>query len=146
MTLRIKILTLLHSLLPVTIAGLIYVAFRSVDLKMFDWFYSIGLEDAIQAYRDTLSPTKQYIPNWIYLSLPNALWVYSFTSSLIIIWSNQTSILKYWLVIPFALGVIVEFLQYINIIRGTFDIVDLSLSLIGWILSIVIVKSKIKSI
>ncbi len=137
-------LSLINSVLPLLVAGLLYLAFRSTDLLMFKWLNAIGLHDSIEAYRGTLLSIKDNVPSWMYFSLPNALWVYAFTSSLIIIWSNQVKVLRFWLLFPLLLGVIIELFQLVHFVRGTFDIVDLLLSLVAWSLSILIVNSKIK--
>jgi hypothetical protein len=135
---------IINVIFPLFIGGLIYIFFRSTSLRMFGWFETLGLNNLINEARIALSVTKNQLPKWVYFSLPDGLWVYSFTSALVLIWEGEFSYLKYWLVIPFFLGVVVEILQGINIFIGTFDVLDLSFSLIGFILSICVLKNKIE--
>lgn len=128
-----------HTLFPILIGGLIYLGFRDKSLTMFNWVNHIGLNDAISSFRQECSVYKLEIPNWVVYSLPDGLWTYSFTSSICLIWEKKNKI--YWMFFPFIIGVGLEVLQFFNIVSGTFDIVDLAVSLIAFVLSILILKS-----
>lgn len=118
-----------------TIGMLLYVSFRSTSLKMFGWVDNIGFAELTNLIRGFFYPFKKSLPNWIYYSLPDALWLYSFTSIYLILWNNQ---INYWLIIPFFFGCFVEIAQALKIFEGTYDPIDLILSLIAFILSIFI--------
>ena len=137
-------LFILHSLLPIIIGGLFYIAFRSKTLIMFNWFKQIGIENVIFNIRDKISFFKYLLPNWIYFSLPDGLWIYSFTSFLLIYWDNKFEYCKYWLLIPFTSSIVVEILQLLKMFPGTFDIIDLFFLTLGFSLSLIIINLKFK--
>lgn len=131
--LSIVLQTFFHCFLPIILGGMIYVLFRPLSLKMFDWFEFIGLMDIILKMRD-FSQNYLFFPNWFYYALPDGLWTYAFTSSFMLIW-GKSSTLKYWLAIPFILSIIPELLQYFNLLVGTFDLYDLLFQLFGFFIS-----------
>lgn len=132
-----------HIFLPVFTGGLIYIAFRSKSLVMFDWFELIGFSDIITFIRGYTIPVKNKVPNWIYLSVPNCMWVYSFTSALMLLWKKDLNLLKIWLLIPVAFGIFAEVLQWLGLFPGTFDSIDLLLGVLGFVLSYVTIISLI---
>lgn len=107
---------------------------------MFSWFENIGLTLFIDDIRKIINPFKEYLPNWIYFSLPDSLWVYSFTSAILLMWNNEIVKAKYWLLIPFISGCLVEIAQGLKLIEGTFDPVDLIGCIVAFILSIFIIN------
>ena len=102
---------------------------------MFGWFCNLGFIELINLVRGFFNPFKKYLPTWIYYSLPDALWVYSFTSIYLILWNNR---INYWLIIPFFFGCLLEIAQSLKIVDGTYDPIDLIFSLLAFILSIFI--------
>lgn len=133
-----------HILLPIFIGGLIYLSFRHTTLNMFKWFELMSLSNFINSIRETLHPIRTILPNWIIYSLPDGLWVYSFSSSFLIIWQDNLNAVKYWLLIPLLLGTFAEVLQLLKILPGTSDLIDFFVCIIASILSILFVKLKIK--
>ena len=89
-------------------------------------------------------PFKNHIPSWAYFSIPDGLWVYSFSSALLILWGDQYERGKYWLLIPIFTSNISELAQGIKIFPGTFDIIDFTFCMIAFSLSIMIVTPKIQ--
>ena len=85
------------------------------------------------------------IPNWVKYSLPDALWLFSFTYIIINIWNykiNEHSF--FWVFSATLIGIFSEIGQLIELIPGTFDKVDLILLLIAAILpfkSIILLKT-----
>lgn len=138
------ILIVLHSLTPLLLGGLLYISFRSTTLKMFSWFQYIGVDSLILTIRQEFSTLKLYLPQWTYYSLPDGLWVYSFTSALLILWNNQFKNVKFWLLIPLFSGAIIEVAQGLKILPGTFDILDLTFTTFALFLSIIFIKLKFK--
>jgi hypothetical protein len=122
-------------IIPLIIGVLLYVSFRSTSIKMFGWFYNFGFRELTNLIRVFFNPFKKCLPSWIYYSLPDALWVYSFTSIYLILWNNR---INYWLIIPFFFGCLFEIAQSLKIVDGTYDPIDLIFSLIAFILSIFI--------
>jgi hypothetical protein len=85
---------------------------------------------------------KSDLPYWVYFSLPDGLWVYSFSCALLILWRNNHEMAKYWLLIPFFSGIIIEIAQGLKVFRGTFDIIDLIFSIVALLSSILIINYK----
>lgn len=86
------------------------------------------------------SLAKKYItiiPNWIIYSLPDGLWVYSFSAMLYLIWRENFKITQKIFFFPFIVLCGMELLQLIKIINGTFDIIDIFTSLIMYGLLII---------
>lgn len=134
---------LIHAILPLSLGGLIYISFRSTNLKMFSWFEILNIDSYIFIIRFKLIEYKVFFPSWFYFSLPDALWAYSFSSSILIFWINNLKIGKLFLSIPLSYIIFSEFLQLLEIIRGTFDILDLIISIIGIIISYKFIKTQI---
>jgi hypothetical protein len=137
-------LAVLHCLAPLLLGGLIYILFRSTELRMFKWLSFLGLKSETFSARAVFSEFKIHLPNWFLYSLPDGLWTYSFTSALIIYWGYDNHELKIWLLIPLISGLLVEILQGIKFFPGTFDYLDLFFSSSGLLLSYVIIKQKFK--
>ena len=137
-------LTIIHCLAPLLLGGLLYVLFRSTKLRMFEWFSFIGLTGAIQSSRTMMFDFKNHIPNWVYFSLPDGLWIYSFTSAIIIYWNNDNKKIRLWLLIPIATGIFIEILQGLKLFSGTFDYLDLTFSILGISLSKIVINHKFK--
>lgn len=134
----------IHVAIPIIIGGLIYISFRSLSLRMFEWFEWCSIDYSTSLIRSTFYPLRSYFPPWFYYSLPDALWVYSFSSALLILWDNNFRKVKYWLLIPVMSGILIEFLQGFNLFSGTFDLLDLVFSISGLLLSIFFINNKFK--
>src|SRR5690554_1173370 len=102
---------------------------------MFQWYEKMGLGTQIMSFRGMMSGVKPILPSWVYYSLPDGLWVYSFTSALLILWNNERDIGRFWLAIPFFCGVFIEILQGLNFLPGTFDYMDIAFSILGFLIS-----------
>ena len=108
----------LHIILPIFVGSVIYVLFREKTLLMFDWFSYLKLDFIIDSLRNNFYGYRIYIPKSILFSLPDALWVYSFTMFLSIYFKNRIL-----LSMIFIGSIITEILQLWFVI-GTFDIYD----------------------
>ena len=80
---------LLNVILPLFTGGFIYLLFRSERLIMFDWIRFLGFKESLDLLRNDFNSLKSFIPNWVLFSLPDGLWVYSFSSAIIIIWNDN---------------------------------------------------------
>jgi len=109
---------------------------------MFNWFDTIGILDFIQTFRNYFIGIKEIVPIWVNYSLPDALWVYSFTSTILLFESNW-KVLKFWLLVPFLFGPLIEIFQLFRLFPGTFDPSDLLFTSIAFITSILIFNYKI---
>jgi hypothetical protein len=130
----------LHCFLPLTLGGLLYLLFRSNELKMFLWLEMLGVKPAITSIRTASSQFNELMPNWAYFSLPDGLWVYAFTAALILYLREQA---KQWLVLPLLFGPIIEIFQFFNVFPGTFDFVDLLFTLCAYICSILFLRKNL---
>ena len=121
----------LHVILPLLTGGLIYILFRADSLLMFRWFDKLGAGDFINSCRQ--HTVGQFtLPTWVVYSLPDALWIFSFTSLMIAIWKGKFSIHSvFWVFIAPTIGLLSEIGQAFHFVRGTFDITDLTLILIA---------------
>lgn len=129
-----------HVFLPL-LAGLsIYMLFRAQSLIIFDWFVGTGLWEFVELLRARSAALNDLIPGFMIFSLPDALWVYSLTSLMLIIWngSGGTSRLI-WISLGLILGAGAEIGQLLGLVRGTFDAVDLLLCIVAAVASLVLI-------
>ena len=131
---------MIHVIIPLVIGGFIYVFFRVKTLRFFVWINKIGFSDIVNEIRTITYPYKEIFPNWFLNSFPDGLWVYSFSAMLFFTSKNYFIRNKILLMLPFVLVLIMEVLQLLHIICGTFDIMDLVISLIMNLLLITILK------
>jgi hypothetical protein len=137
-----KFLLFVHGVLPIILGGSIYILYRSTDLRIFNWINCLGMREHVDFIREFSVSSRYLIPKWLIYSLPDGLWIYSLTSTFLIIWRKNEKKVKLWLIIPLVFGILVEVLQGFNMFHGTFDILDLILLIIGFISSIILLKKK----
>lgn len=143
MTIKLR-LALYNSILPLILGAFIYISFRSNSLLMFRWFNLLHLDFVVVYLRKNIYFHIAKLPSWLIYSLPDALWVYSLISTIFIIWGMDFLKMKFWLTISLLIAPLLEFLQFLKLFPGTFDIIDLLFYLIGSILSLTIVKYNLK--
>ena len=120
-------------ILPLLIGGLIYILFRADSLLMFRWFDSIGLGQTIKSIRSSIGQPN--LPSWTVFSLPDALWIFAFTNFMLIIWRDKFSGQSIpWIFIAPTIGLLSEIGQAFHLVRGTFDLTDLTLIVIASII------------
>lgn len=138
-------------LLSICIGGLIYICFRSSDLMMFRWFDYIHLSDTISRIRKFSYSYEIENNDWIIYSLPDGLWMFSFTTVILYIWRNTINIKNLvWVIIMPIIAFFTEISQKYQLIKGTYDPNDLFAYLFGFIFSCIffsnclqIIKTKI---
>lgn len=108
----------LHIILPIFVGSTIYVLFREKTLLMFDWFSYLKLDFITDSLRNNFYGYRTYIPKNILFSLPDALWVYSFTMFLSIYFKNRI------LLSIIFIGSIITEISQLCFVVGTFDIYD----------------------
>lgn len=127
MIMQIKKKNIILGLIPVILGGIIYMTYRADSLLMFKWFRNqVQINSLITFLRTNFTLQNLKIPNWAKYSLPDALWILSFTYLILLIWDfkiNKQSIM--WISFPPLIGLFSELGQLIHIIPGTFDITDL---------------------
>lgn len=73
--------------------------------------------------------------------LLDALWAYALMFCLFIILGNTLTALKKSIVISVVLSIVMELLQLLNVVVGTFDICDIFVEIVAiFITSIIIIK------
>jgi hypothetical protein len=109
--------------LPILIGGGIYSLWRSKQLMVFRWYRWVGLTTAVEIARERLAGIKHFIPAPILYSLPDALWVYSFTALMYLLWLDEPPGYEraLWILLPVSMGIGAEFGQLLKVVPGTFD-------------------------
>ncbi len=124
-------------LLPLTSGGLTYILFRKDSLRMFSWFHKIGLSELISSARVFASSFAP--PDWVIYSLPDALWLFSFTSLILLLWENKlTRNAIFWSTAATVIGICSEIGQALKLVPGTFDSLDLLFLLLASTLSFIL--------
>ena len=116
--------------------GLIYICFRSSDILMFRWFDYLHISDTIFRLRKFIHNYKIEFSDWIIYSLPDGLWMFSYTTVILYIWSNTITRRNYfWIIIMPIVALLTEVGQKYHLINGTFDANDVIAYLLGFVLS-----------
>ena len=124
--------------ISIVVGAFIYVCFRSANLLMFKWFSYLKFDYAVVQLRSRFNKLI-ILPEWALYSLPDCLWIFSFTTLILFIWGNTiTKKNIYWISFIPLFAIISELFQLINIIRGTFDVNDILAYIIGFGMSIFI--------
>jgi hypothetical protein len=133
---------ILFVLLPILVGGLIYIVSRPKSLKMFKWFENINIDNLTNSIRDEFIHIEY--PYWVKYNLPDFLWVFSFTSLILIIWNKKiVSENISYIIFPVSVGVLSEIGQLFGIINGTFDLMDILFYSLGGLLStLIFINSK----
>ncbi len=125
-----------NGIIPILFGGLIYVFWRPSSLVMFSWFEFLRIHKAIDVLRGNLNFVMDVLPDWVLFSLPNAIWVYSLTYMMLLIWYKEKSKAKYlFIALGPVLGIGIEFAQLFGIIPGVFCFVDLILCIFATVMS-----------
>lgn len=129
---------LLNVILPLFIGGLLYIFFRDQSLRMFRWFGQLGLSEYMRDIRASVYPMARYVPDWAVYSLPDGLWVYSFSSAHHMLWKGNRAALGFFLMMAMIFGCGAEAMQALGLVSGTFDWTDFIFCLSAVLLSIII--------
>lgn len=130
---------LIGHFLTLIVGGLIYISFRVDSLVMFRWFCSFSLKNLIDSLREMTLVYKSFLPDWLLYSLPDGLWVFSYVSLILLLWDNELSGLNiFWIFLMPILAIASELGQLLNLIPGTFDIIDLIFYILGTIMPLII--------
>lgn len=130
----------LFGFIPILFGGLIYVVSRAETILFFNCTKAIGIENEIKAIRGFFKDHQ--LSEWFKFNLPDLLWVFGFTSVMIVIWKNYKSKIKvFYIVLPLLIGISSELIQFYNPIYGTFDFNDIVCYILGTIMSIIILKT-----
>jgi hypothetical protein len=137
-----KTIKILVAFIPLIIGGIIYIIYRTENLKMFNWFKKIGILNIIRSIRNSEVIKNIKIKDWIIYSLPDALWLLSLNFTILIFWKYKiTKHSIIWIIIIIIVGIYSEIGQYINKIPGTFDKRDLILLITAIIIPFLFIKN-----
>jgi hypothetical protein len=76
-------------------------------------------------------------PAWFVYNLPDGLWVYGYTSIMLMIWNGTLEKANsIWVFLPVILAVISEFGQLFGVVPGTFDYFDIVFMLLAQLISL----------
>ena len=124
------------ALLLFVLGGYIYIAFRTTSLRMFCWFNNLGLHEIIMINRRMLSDIQ--IPEIIKYCIPDGLWTLSYILFMDAIWTPDVKKqILFCCIIP-IIGSFSEILQYFNVVKGTFDIVDLLCYIVPYVIYLIL--------
>lgn len=142
---RLNNAALAIQVLSIISGGLIYCVFRTKSLLLFDWIRFLSLEAPIDLIRTISYDSMSIIPNWLLFSLPDGLWVFSYSCLIWCIWDfklNRGNIFWFALLPGLALGS--EVMQLFRVLSGTFDCVDMLAYITGFLAPLFIFNINIK--
>ena len=125
----------LVSVLSMLLGGIIYLLWRSPTLLMFSWCRSLGIYGIVLQMRSSLEFVKEYLPSWFFYSLPQALWCFSGLCSIHAVWIKNNGMHEpFWIALTLMMPLMTEIFQFFHVIPGTYDIVDLFLIVVLFLL------------
>ena len=132
---RIKVALVLLAVVILFSGGIVYIMFRPDWLLMFDLFKSLHLSNIVESIR----MTHHFLPQWAEYSLPDGLWILSYTLLIGCIWNFD--IRRCWLFITILpiIALVDEILQFYGLVPGTFDLLDLMFYSLGSFIGILII-------
>jgi len=123
----------------------IYLFARPKECLVLSLLDFLGLGKEISLIRATTIPMSKSIPNWLIFSLPDGLWVLSYTCLILYIWNfnlNRKNI--FWFVLLPILALGSEIMQSFHIISGTFDYFDIAAYIVGFLVPLIIFNIDVK--
>lgn len=66
---------------------------------------------------------KRFIPATVNYNLSDGIWAYALQSCILIVWDRKINI--FWVILTFLFSLTFELLQYLHVIRGTGDVLDI---------------------
>jgi len=106
---------------------------------VFSWLDTIGLRTTIQNIRHTNFISYIRPNNFIKYSLADGLWIFSYTSAMLILWDNKVTTKNiFWLALLPTIGITTEIAQFFGFLNGTFDIADVLCYMAGFFSPIIL--------
>lgn len=143
----VKILIII--VIPLMVALSIYALFRTDKLTVYYWFPILKqIRHALISKLDfNLNFLSKPVRGFLIYSLPDGLWLYSFTCFMILIWDNSKSKFKYfWMYIGTLIALTQKLGQGLGIFSGTFDINDVVIYLIATLVATLITKKYFREV
>ena len=119
-----------HVFLPIFLGGMIYSLFRDTNLVIFRLIDHNLLNSFILSLQQRSMPIAGLFPQWLWYSLPDALWCYACISLCLICWKEGPLFFKaFYLFVAIVLCLGFEVGQLLNMVPGTFCVYDLIFSI-----------------
>lgn len=135
---NMTVLSIILSVLLFFAGGMIYLLYRTTNLIMFEWVEYVDLGNSIRYLRNEMAYYS--LPQWIKFSLPDGLWVLSYVIFMGTIWKFKLRESLFYILLLPIISVFSELLQLFDLLRGTFDIVDLIFYLFASVLGILYIN------
>lgn len=130
-------------LLSLILGTAIYLSFRAETLLVFAWVRYFGCGDAVEWLRAAASPYASVMPSWILYSLPDGLWIFSYTCLMLAIWGGCPGWGNgIWFGCVPLLGLTSEILQRTGWIPGRFDWMDLLFYSLGFLIPLSLLRRR----
>ena len=102
----------------------IYLLFRSKSLNIYQWCTALGLSSVIDNLREQVQNWN--ISEFVKFSLPDGLYCTAYILIIDAIWYKDKGIMKCVIIsfVPFV-TFCSEIMQYLGLVKGTFDVYDL---------------------
>lgn len=130
---------LLASILSLSLGTAIYLLFRKSSLKIFNWLEKLKIDFLSLDIRKFSISNAERLPNWFLYSLPDGLWICSYVCLMIYIWNFRIHLQSiFWISIAPFIAIISEIGQAVNLVKGTFDFLDLLFYILGFIIPLLL--------
>ena len=128
--------SLFVALISLSLAGMIYILFRSTDMYMFLPVKACGGLSSLNEIRFAFAGC--HLPDWFLYSLPDGLWLYAYMLIVRCLWYNDNSVIKvlFLSVLP-VFAITIEVLQFLSLYFGTGDIIDIVFYLVFILLYVI---------
>lgn len=125
--------------LSLVVGGSIYIIFRPLTLNMFGWFETLGISSLTSNYRELASYVS--LNDFVLYSLPDGLWITSYLFIVNIVIPSEHKIeLLFWIFLLPIISVLSEFMQFLNLIEGQFDVYDVICYILPLTINLIILK------
>lgn len=115
------------------LGGMVYLLWRHDSLTMFRWLSALGVEGVVTELRAWAAPLSEELPPWVYLSLPQSLWLFSGCLAIHGLWRGSGAVQqRCWTAVVLMLALGGELGQAAGLVPGVFDMVDLLLILFAF--------------
>lgn len=126
----------IFSITSMVLGGMIYVLWRPDSLRMFSWFVALGIDQPITNMRNWSAALSGILPQWVYLSLPQSLWLLSGCLAIHSIWGDfWRRREQLWMTLVLCLALGGELGQATGTVGGVFDYLDLAMIFIAFIVA-----------
>jgi hypothetical protein len=95
---------------------------------------AIGLDGAARGLRTFTLPIGAHLPRVLRFHFADAAWGWALGASLALVWANEPSARRTgWFVAGALLAVAAELAQRVGVLPGTFDPIDLCVSILSYV-------------